>query len=189
MLRIAISGHRGLPRPTADLVDEAIRTALAEHAPDVTGLSCLADGADQIFARAVTGLGGKLEAIIPAAEYRAGLPAEAHPEYDRLLAQATAVRRLPFTESTPESHMAASQLMIDGADHLNAGGAGTPDRWPNDFVLIAPKSHSVRIMRSRADWKLIYRDDSTLLYAPARSPAAQIAGLPIKGANPPTRFP
>ena len=128
MLRIAISGHRGLPRPTADLVDEAIRIALAEHAPDVTGLSCLADGADQIFARAVTGLGGKLEAIIPAAEYRAGLPAEAHPEYDRLLAQATAVRRLPFTESTPESHMAASQLMIDGADELYAVWDGQPAR-------------------------------------------------------------
>jgi hypothetical protein len=46
-------------------------------APDVTGLSCLADGADQIFARAVTDLGGKLEVIIPASEYRAGLPAAA----------------------------------------------------------------------------------------------------------------
>jgi hypothetical protein len=39
----------------------------------VTGLSCL-DGADQIFARAVTGLGGTFEVVVPAAEYRAGLP-------------------------------------------------------------------------------------------------------------------
>jgi hypothetical protein len=69
------------------------------------------------------------------------------------------------------------------------GGSGTLDRWPSDFVLIAPKSHAVQVMRSRADWKLIYRDDSTLLYAPTRSPAARIAGLPIKGANPPTMFP
>jgi hypothetical protein len=65
MRRIAISGHRGLPEPTADLVDKAIRAALAEHAPDVTGASCLADGADQIFAHAVTDLGGKLEVIHP----------------------------------------------------------------------------------------------------------------------------
>jgi hypothetical protein len=56
MYRIAISGHRGLPSPTARLVDEAIRAALAERAPNVTGISCLADGADQIFACAVTDL-------------------------------------------------------------------------------------------------------------------------------------
>lgn len=31
-----------------------------------------------------------------------------------------AVRRLPFTESTSESHMAASKLMIDEADELYA---------------------------------------------------------------------
>jgi hypothetical protein len=49
--RIAVSGHRGLPAATADLVNKAIRAGLAECAPDVTGISCLADGADQIFAR------------------------------------------------------------------------------------------------------------------------------------------
>jgi hypothetical protein len=66
--------HRGLPGPTARLVDQALRAALAGRAPDVTGLSCLADGADQIFARAVTDLGGTLEAVIPADEYREKLP-------------------------------------------------------------------------------------------------------------------
>jgi len=86
----------------------------------MTGLSCLADGADQIFARAVTELGGTLEAFIPAAGYRAALPVQAHPEYDRLLAQASAIHRLPFTESTPESHMTASKLMVDAADELYA---------------------------------------------------------------------
>ena len=89
MYRIAISGHRGLPAPRRDLVDTAFRAALAEHAPDVTGLSCLADGADQIFARAVTDLGGKLEVVIPAKKYRDGLPEHAQPEYDDLLSRAT----------------------------------------------------------------------------------------------------
>jgi|SRR5450755_1135646 hypothetical protein len=120
MHRIAISGHRSLPSPTTSLIDKAIRAALAEHAPDLTGISCLADGADQIFARAVTDLGGKLEVIIPATEYRSGLPAEAHPEYDELLGLAIDARHLPFTESTAESHMTASKLMIDTADELYA---------------------------------------------------------------------
>jgi hypothetical protein len=128
MHRIAISGHRGLSSPTAQLVDKAIRAALAEHAPDVTGISCLADGADQIFARAVTDLGGTLEAVIPAAEYREKLPEDSHPGYDDLIARAADVHRLPFTESTPESHMAASKLMVDEADELYAVWDGKPAR-------------------------------------------------------------
>ena len=128
MYRIAISGHRGLPGPTARLVDQALRAALAERAPGVTGMSCLADGADQIFARAVTDLGGTLEVVVPAAEYRAGLPADSHPGYDELFAQAAAVRRLPFTASTPDSHMAASRLMVNEADELYAVWDGEPAR-------------------------------------------------------------
>ena len=128
MYRIAISGHRGLPGPTARLVDQALRAALAERAPGVTGMSCLADGADQVFARAVADLGGTLEVVVPAAEYRAGLPADSHPEYDALFAQAADIRRLPFTASTPDSHMAASRLMVDEADELYAVWDGEPAR-------------------------------------------------------------
>lgn len=105
MYRIAISGHRGLPAPTASLVDQSIRAALAERTPDVTGLSCLADGADQIFACAVTELGGTLEAVIPATEYRERLPADSHPAYDDLLAQATVVhRRFHVRRHRPEEN-------------------------------------------------------------------------------------
>jgi hypothetical protein len=128
MYRIAISGHRGLPAPTAILVDQAVRAALAERADGLTGISCLADGADQIFARAVTDLGGTLEAVIPATEYRDKLPADSRPGYDDLIARAAAVHRLPFAESTPESHMAASELMVDGADELYAVWDGKPAR-------------------------------------------------------------
>jgi hypothetical protein len=126
--RIAISGHRRLPGLTADLVETAIRGTLAEAAPGVIGISCLADGADQIFARAVTDLGGGLEAVIPADQYRDGLPADSHSQYDRLLAKAAAVRRLPFAEPTSESYMAASKLMIDTADELIAVWDGQPAR-------------------------------------------------------------
>lgn len=128
MPRIAVSGHRGLNARTANLVSRAIREKLSGQPANVTGLSCLADGADQIFARAVVDSGGKLEVIVPAEEYRAGLPAEAHAEYDDLLARAVSVHLLPFTESTSESHMAASKLMIDEADELYAVWDGKPAR-------------------------------------------------------------
>jgi hypothetical protein len=126
--RIAISGHRGLPPDTARLVDEAVRAALSGQAADVIGLSLLADGADQIVASALLDLGGRIEAIIPAARYRGGLPSGAWPEYDRLLAQAATVHRLDFTESTSEAHMAASEFMLKRADELWAVWDGKPAR-------------------------------------------------------------
>ena len=128
MPRIAISGHRGLNARTTELIDQAIRERLSKYPAGVTGLSCLADGADQIFARAVIDLGGTLEVIIPAKQYRSGLPAEAYAEYDDLLSHAVAVHQLPFTESTSESHMAASKLLIDEADELYAVWDGKPAR-------------------------------------------------------------
>lgn len=126
--RIAISGHRGLPQATAGLVQRQIITALAAYAPDVTGVSCLADGADQIFARAVLDLGGLLEVVVPAARYRDGLPVAAHSEYDHLLARAASVRHLPFAESTSQAHMAASQAMLEATDELLAVWDGEPAR-------------------------------------------------------------
>jgi hypothetical protein len=128
MPRIAVSGHRGLPAATTRLISEAIRAALRENGGTVTGLSCLADGADQIFARAVLDAGGQIEAVIPALHYRDGLPAAAIPEYDALLADATAVHKLPCIDSTSESHMAASKLMIAQAGELWAIWDGRPAR-------------------------------------------------------------
>lgn len=128
MRRIAISGHRGLPQETSDLVETAIRAALAADATEVTGLSCLADGADQIFASVILDMGGQIEAIVPSRGYRAGLPRQSHAGYDRLLEQATVVHRLPYAESTPEAHMAASKFMIAMAGELWAVWDGLPAR-------------------------------------------------------------
>src|SRR6266581_2645784 len=142
MPRIAVSGHRGLNARTTHLIDEAIRETLSGYQADVTGMSCLADGADQIFARAVIDLGGKLEAIIPAEEYRQGLPAEAHAEYDYLLARAVSVHLLPFIESTSESHMAASKLMVDEADELYAVWDGKPARAYGGTADVVAYAHN-----------------------------------------------
>lgn len=128
MPRIAVSGHRGLNARTTNLIGQAIHKRLVKYPDGFTGLSCLADGADQIFARAVVNLGGELEVIVPAEEYRAGLPAEAHAEYDDLLNRAVVIRRLPFIESTSESHMSASKLMINEADELYAVWDGNAAR-------------------------------------------------------------
>jgi hypothetical protein len=129
-MRIAITGHRGLPAATEHLVDQAIRNQLAESVTNdhLIGVSILADGADQIFARAVLDLGGQLEVIVPATRYRDDLPESAHAAYDALLSAASEVDRLSYDESTAEAHMAASRAMLDKGDRLFAVWDGEPAR-------------------------------------------------------------
>ncbi len=128
-MRIAITRHRGLPAATERLVDQAIRDRLAAYADDhLVGVSALADGADQIFARAILDAGGQLEVIVPATHYRDGLPQSAHASYDALLAAAAVVDQLNYVESTEEAHMAASKVMLDRTNHLFAVWDGMPAR-------------------------------------------------------------
>ena len=131
MKRVAVSGHRGLTPEVAVLVAEGIGAELERLAPagaDLVGITCLADGADQIFATAVLDRGGEIEVVIPAEKYREGLPDETKHQYDKLLADASAVHRCTYVESTAEAHMDASRLMVDSADHLIAVWDGEPAR-------------------------------------------------------------
>lgn len=97
-------------------------------ADELVGVSCLADGADGILARAVLDCGGLLEVIVPADEYRDGLPETAHATYDELIAKATQVRQLGFVRSDERAHMAASTEMLRDADRLLAVWDGQPAR-------------------------------------------------------------
>lgn len=129
MTRIAVTGHRGLPQPTARLVDAALRAELAGRANGgLVGITSLADGADQLFARAVLDAGGALEVIVPAERYRASLPPACWPEYDALLARAATVSQLGHVESDAEAHMDASEAMLKRADVLFAVWDGKPAR-------------------------------------------------------------
>jgi hypothetical protein len=142
MARIGISGHRGLPPETEALVDSVLRATLEKYQPDdLTGVSCIADGADSLFASAVLDRGGRLEAVVPADQYRAGLPVEHHPRYDRLLEAAAAVHRLPFRESTSEAHMAASERMLDLVDELFAIWDGLPARGHGGTADVVAAAH------------------------------------------------
>lgn len=141
MTFIGITGHRGLSPPTARLVKDALREALAHHGANITGVTALADGADQLFARAVIDQGGLIEVIVPAAHYRDGLPLESHAEYDDLLSQAVKVHRLDFIESTSESHMAASELMISMVSELFAVWDHQPARGSGGTADVVAHAH------------------------------------------------
>ena len=129
MAKVGVGGHRNLPAELAAQISILLRAELDTFAPEqLVGVTCLADGADTLFATEVLAQGGALEVIVSAAEYRDALPESHHADYDRLINQAATVHRLDYQESTSESHMAASRLMVDGADELYAVWDGKPAR-------------------------------------------------------------
>ncbi|MFC4564642.1 hypothetical protein ACFO4E_22520 [Nocardiopsis mangrovi] len=128
MPRIAVTGHRQLRADVERAVDTAVRARLAAVDGPLTGLSCLADGADTVFARAVLDAGGDLEVVVPAAGFRDALPAEHRPAYDALMASAARIHRLAHRESAPAAHMDAGRHLVDHCDELVAVWDGRPAR-------------------------------------------------------------
>jgi hypothetical protein len=74
-------------------------------------------------------------------------------------------------------------------DNNTAGGSHTLAAYPHDFVLVKSDGGAAKLMDSQRDWRLIYSDDTALLYARANSAAARLGGVPFAGTTGPARFP
>jgi len=128
-VRLGITGHRGLPEAVARRVRAALAAVVSGYDPnELVGVSCLADGPDSWFAEAVLDHGGRLEAVIPAADYRAGLPEPHRGTYDALLGRAREVHTTGLTESDSRAHQTGSEALVDTVDLLVAVWDGLPAR-------------------------------------------------------------
>ncbi|WP_409491244.1 hypothetical protein [Amycolatopsis sp. cmx-11-12] len=158
MPRIGITGHTNLSGATVPLVADALHGVLAGLAGEpLVGVTCLARGADQVFARVVLDLGGSVEVVLPARDYRdRKVKPDNAAHFDELIGRAAAVHTLPFPESNRTAYMAASEHLLTGVDVLVAvwdgglagGHGGTADVvdaarerglpvtvvWPEDAV-------------------------------------------------------
>ncbi|MGK3206900.1 hypothetical protein [Amycolatopsis sp. MEPSY49] len=126
MVRIGITGHSNLTAATAELVAGELREILKEQRDDLVGVTCLARGADQVFARVVLELGGTLEVVLPAADYRdRKVKPDNAAEFDSLIANAS-VHTMPFAESNRDAYMAASEHVLSIVDKVVAVWDGGP---------------------------------------------------------------
>ena len=126
-MRISVTGHMNITEATASLVEAAIRDHLERLGSEVIGISCIARGADSVFAKAVLNAGGALEVILPSVDYRAAKVKPDHaPLFDALLAKATTVRTLPFATANRDAYVAANNAMLDSADELVRSGTASP---------------------------------------------------------------
>lgn len=92
-------------------------------------LSCLAVGADQLFADLALSCGAELTVVVPSGDYADGFtePGELAC-YEALRGRATREVRLAFAHSTDEAYYAAGAYIADNCDRLLAVWDGCPAR-------------------------------------------------------------
>lgn len=127
-MKIGITGHTNLTPASMTVVHEAIRTALAPYAREgITGVTCLAKGADQIHAQVVLELGGDVVVVLPSRNYREKKVKPANRDlFDDLLSKASEIAYMPFDESGQAAYMAASEELVARSDLMVAVWDGAP---------------------------------------------------------------
>ncbi|MEU8055729.1 hypothetical protein [Microbispora bryophytorum] len=128
MVRIGVTGHMNLTEDTIVMVSEALSAHLSQVGSDIIGVSCIARGADSLFAEAVLEAGGTLELVLPSRDYREAKVKPDHAEqFDRLLSKATHVRVMPFDHASREAYIAANNAVLGSVDELVAVWDGVPN--------------------------------------------------------------
>ncbi|WP_406168855.1 hypothetical protein [Streptomyces sp. NBC_00996] len=128
MTTFAVTGHMDLAEPSTELVRGALRNLLAEHADEtLIGVSCIARGADSLFAEALLDVGGHLVVVLPSRDYREVKVKPDHaPVFDRLIEAATEVVVLDFETANRSAYEAANSEVLRRADRLVAVWDSTP---------------------------------------------------------------
>lgn len=133
MARIGVTGHRDIPVAALDDVHAGIRTQLREGTRAggrAAAFSCLAAGADQLFAELAMDCGVPVTAVIPgAANYAEQLDGvAARVAYQRLLKSCAERVELPVADTDEAAYLAAGQWIVDHVDRLVAVWDGGPAR-------------------------------------------------------------
>lgn len=127
MVTIAVTGHMDLTAETVPLVRAALGGLLTGYGAGLTGVSCIAAGADSLFAEAVLDAGGRLVVVVPSADYRRAKVKPEHGDlFDRLHTAATDVVVMPYETANRQAYEAANRELLARADRLVAVWDGTP---------------------------------------------------------------
>ncbi|WTO36586.1 hypothetical protein OG399_20465 [Streptomyces achromogenes] len=129
MMTIAVTGHMDLTEDTIPLVRAALDDLLKPYADggDLLGISCIAKGADSLFAEAVLRAGGRLAVVIPSRDYRREKVKADHADlFDRLAEAADEVVVLPNDTADRHAYEATNAVLLKRADRLVAVWDGKP---------------------------------------------------------------
>ncbi|GAB2702246.1 hypothetical protein [Nocardia thraciensis] len=117
---------------------------------DLVGVSCIARGADSVFARAVLDVGGRLEVVLPSRNYRERKVKPDHAEqFNELLRRADTVRVMDFDDAGADAYEAANEAVLGSCDQLIAvwdGKAGERSGTGSVVALASDRGLPVEII-------------------------------------------
>ncbi|MFI9629764.1 hypothetical protein [Streptomyces sp. NPDC052042] len=127
MTTLAVTGHMDLTEDAVPVVRAALAGLLTKYSSDLVGVSCIAKGADSLFAEAVLAAGGRLTVVIPSQDYRQNKVKPDHaPVFDRLVGAAEDVLVLSHETAHRGAYEAANAELLRRADRLVAVWDGCP---------------------------------------------------------------
>lgn len=152
-MAIGFTGHQDIPAAAWAFIEKGIEQVLRPFGKEFTGVSSLAAGGDQLFARTVLQVGGRLHVVIPCATYEETFVDEGIlVSFRQLLEKADMVQTLEHARPSEEAFLDAGRRVVDLSQVLVAawdgrevrGKGGTADvvRYArergNEVVVIWP---------------------------------------------------
>ncbi|MEZ0072255.1 hypothetical protein [Planotetraspora sp. GP83] len=127
-MRIGVTGHTNITNDTQRLVFDALCDLLREQVDEqLVGVSCIARGADSVFAEAVLSVGGALEVVLPSQDYREAKVKPDHADqFDALIARASQVRVMNHPYANRDAYESANEAVLGSVDKLVAVWDGQP---------------------------------------------------------------
>jgi hypothetical protein len=136
-MRVGITGHQQLDDSEAwPWVAAVLRAELAKAAFPLVGVTSLAVGADQLFARLVLERDGTIHAVLPFADIERTFPPEQVAAYRKLANQAT-IEVLETLGTDEDAYLAAGERVVDLSDILLAVWNGEPAKGKGGTADVA----------------------------------------------------
>ncbi len=142
--------HQGIPNAALRFIEAKLSEALSSHHENLTGVSSLAAGADQMFAEAVLRHGSRLHVIVPCRRYEASFNENASlADYRRFVQRADRVETLNYPAPSETAFLAAGKRVWITARYslpfgmANAAGVkGAPRRsWSMRVCAPSRRGH------------------------------------------------
>jgi len=151
-LRLGVTGHIHISAKTGRLVARELTRQLSrvrermDASRTIVGVSCLAPGADSVFAQVLLDLGGRLEVILPTIDYGRSLTADRDAvTFADLLRRAVSVRAAAPGRPSTAAYVAANDAMLDSIDHLYAVWDGVESGAPGSTAHVVATARSRRL--------------------------------------------
>ncbi len=146
---VGVTGHQRItPASLLDWVSESLENAVSYYGL-TEGLTCLAIGADQLFARVLITKNIPYCAVIPSSDYNSTFKtSNSLKEFEKLRSHAKNIVQLPFEHPTEEAFLEGGKYVVTKSQILFAVWDGKPSKGKGgtaDIVDFAAKNGKIVI--------------------------------------------